>query len=136
MADGRSGGDADLSSSEVKVETSGEAGPRGIWAQEPFATIRAHPRRFGWGIPLAFLVPIGLGLLLADWNLSAAIALQLFLQTAALLWLYVPPARARWMADRKARAEQVAQSSTSPSSIASGRGADPGESTRGGSQGD
>lgn len=83
----------------------------GLWGQEPFATMRAHPRRFAWGVPLAFLVPIGLGLLLADWNLSVAIALQLFLQTGALLWLYIPPARARWKAEREARAGRLDRNS-------------------------
>jgi GAF domain-containing protein len=69
--------------------------------EEPFATIRAHPRRFGWGIPLVFLGSIGAGLLVADRNLSAAIAIQLFLQTVGLLWLYIPPARRRWQEERR-----------------------------------
>jgi hypothetical protein len=64
--------------------------------QEPFATILAHPRRFAWGLPPVFIVPILAGLLIADWSLRAAIALQLALQTAGLLWLYLPPARRRW----------------------------------------
>jgi len=74
---------------------------RSLMEQEPFATIRAHPRRFAWGLPAAFLLPILVGLMIADWSLRAAIALQLALQTAGLLWLYVPPARRRWRAERE-----------------------------------
>ncbi len=71
--------------------------------QEPMATIRAHPRRFAIGLPLVFVVPILLGLAVAGRSLSLAIAIQLGLQTAGLLWLYVPPARTRWRAEREAR---------------------------------
>ncbi|TVP76800.1 MAG: hypothetical protein EA352_04965 [Gemmatimonadales bacterium] len=60
---------------------------------EPFVTIRAHPRRFAWGIPLVFVVSFALGLALVEVNLSLAIAVQLFVQTVGLLWLYVPAAR-------------------------------------------
>jgi hypothetical protein len=70
--------------------------------EEPFATIRAHPRRFGWGIPLVFVLSLGAAIPLAGRNLSLAIAVQLFLQTAGLLWLYVPPARRRWRQEREA----------------------------------
>ncbi len=76
--------------------------------QEPFATIRAHPRRFAWGLPPVFILPILAGLMIADWSLRGAIALQLALQTAGLLWLYLPPARRRWQAERE-RAQQRAQ---------------------------
>ncbi len=79
----------------------------GFWDQEPMATIRAHPRRFAWGLPAAFVLPVVAGLLIAGWNLSAAIALQLFLQTVGLLWLYIPPARARWRADRERMIREV-----------------------------
>ena len=78
----------------------------GFMDQEPMATIRAHPRRFAIGLPVAFVVPILLGLAVAGRSLSLAIALQLGLQTVGLLWLYVPPARARWRAERKARASE------------------------------
>jgi len=61
--------------------------------QEPFRTIRAHPRRFGWGIPLVFIVSLGAGVLFVEVNFSLAIALQLALQTIGLLWLYLPVAR-------------------------------------------
>jgi hypothetical protein len=70
-------------------------GPRRLRDEEPFATIRAFPRRFGWGIPLVFLLSIGAGLTLVGWSLSAAIAVQLVVQTVGLLWLYVPAFRRR-----------------------------------------
>jgi hypothetical protein len=74
-----------------------EPGPGGrrLGDQEPFATIRAFPRRFAWGIPLVFLVSIGAGLVLVPRSLSLAIAVQLGLQTVGLLWLYVPALRQR-----------------------------------------
>ncbi|MEX2532093.1 MAG: hypothetical protein WD960_15115 [Gemmatimonadota bacterium] len=64
-------------------------------------TIRAHPRRFGIGIPLAFVVSIGAALPLIERSLSLAVAVQLFIQTVALLWLYLPVARRRWEALRE-----------------------------------
>ena len=60
--------------------------------EEPFVTIRAHPRRFAWGIPAVFIISIGAGLPLAERGLSLAIAAQLFIQTVGLLWLYLPVA--------------------------------------------
>ncbi len=75
------------------------------------ATIRAHPRRFAWGLPAAFVLPVVAGLLIAGRNLSAAIALQLFLQTVGLLWLYIPPARARWQAERERRLREAREPS-------------------------
>jgi len=78
------------------------ASPRGDgrWAhlreEEPFATLRAHPRRFGLGIPAVFVVSIGAGLPFVFRNLSLAIAIQLGLQTGGLLWLYLPVALRRW----------------------------------------
>jgi hypothetical protein len=60
--------------------------------EEPFVTIRAHPRRFAWGIPAVFVVSIGAGLPLAGRGLSLAIAVQLLIQTVGLLWLYLPVA--------------------------------------------
>ena len=60
--------------------------------EEPFVTIRAHPRRFAWGIPAVFIISIGAGLPLAERSLSLAIAAQLFIQTVGLLWLYLPVA--------------------------------------------
>ena len=52
--------------------------------------MRAHPRRFLWGVPVVFLVSIGVGLMFARVSLSLAIAVQLFLQTVGLLGLYLP----------------------------------------------
>jgi len=60
--------------------------------EEPFVTIRAHPRRFAWGVPAVFIISIGAGLPLAERSLSLAIAVQLFIQTVGLLWLYLPVA--------------------------------------------
>jgi hypothetical protein len=68
-------------------------GEPGLRDQEPFRTIRAHPRRFAWGIPLVFIVSLGAGGLLVEVNFSLAIAVQLALQTIGLLWLYIPVAR-------------------------------------------
>ncbi|TVP54704.1 MAG: hypothetical protein EA351_12620 [Gemmatimonadales bacterium] len=67
----------------------------GLKEQEPFATIRAYPKRFGWGVPAVFVVSIGLGVVVAERSLSMGIAVQLFLQTVGLLWLYVPALRRR-----------------------------------------
>ncbi len=72
-----------------------ESGERRLGDQEPFATIRAFPRRFAWGVPLVFLVSIGAGLTLVPRSLSLAIAVQLGVQTVGLLWLYVPALRNR-----------------------------------------
>lgn len=52
--------------------------------------MRAHPRRFLWGVPAVFIVSIGVGLVFAKASLSLAIAVQLFLQTVGLLGLYLP----------------------------------------------
>ena len=104
MADGRRDGGVGEGGEVPEGAGTGEVRRRekgGFWDQEPMATIRAHPRRFAWGLPTAFVLPVVAGLLIAGWNLSAAIALQLFLQTVGLLWLYIPPARARWRADRE-----------------------------------
>lgn len=60
---------------------------------EPFVTMRAYPRRFGWGIPLVFGGSFVLGVALVEVDLSLAIAVQLVVQTVGLLWLYVPAAR-------------------------------------------
>ncbi len=69
--------------------------PRRLRDEEPFRTIQAYPRRFGWGIPLVFLVSIGGGVLFVGRSLSLGIAIQLGLQTVGLLWLYVPALRRR-----------------------------------------
>ncbi len=69
---------------------------RSLRDEEPFATLRAHPRRFGWGIPAVFALSLGAAFPFATSNLSLAIALQLGIQTVGLIWLYLPPARARW----------------------------------------
>jgi len=61
--------------------------------QEPFRTIRSHPRRFGVGIPLVFAGSIGAAVFVVKWSFSGAIALQLLLQTAGLLGLYLPALR-------------------------------------------
>ena len=76
---------------------------RPLREEEPFATIRAHPRRFGIGIPVAFVVSIGAALPLVGRSLSLAIAVQLLIQTVALLWLYLPVARRRWESEREKR---------------------------------
>jgi hypothetical protein len=73
--------------------------------QEPFATIIAYPRRFGWGIPIVFIASIGLGLVFANRNLSLGIAVQLFVQTVGLLWLYVPALRRRMREEGEGREE-------------------------------
>jgi hypothetical protein len=67
-------------------------GRRPLRDEEPFVTIRAHSRRFAWGIPSVFVLSIGAGLPLAGRSLSLAIAVQLFIQTVGLLWLYLPVA--------------------------------------------
>ena len=72
-----------------------ESEERRLGDQEPFGTIRAFPRRFGWGIPLVFVISIGAGLTLVPRSLSLAIAVQLGVQTVGLLWLYVPALRQR-----------------------------------------
>lgn len=68
-----------------------------LWDQEPLATVRAHPRRFAWGLPVVLLVPIVAAVPFADDSMARAVALQLFLQTAGLLWLYVPAFRRRYV---------------------------------------
>lgn len=70
-------------------------GRRSLRDEEPFATIRAHPRRFALGIPVVFVLSIGAGIPFAERSLSLAIAIQLGLQTAGLLWLYLPVAAGR-----------------------------------------
>lgn len=86
-------------------EPEGPTRPR-LRDQEPLATIRAYPRRFGWGIPAVFAVSIGAGLPFAQTNLSLAIAIQLFLQTGGLLWLYIPAFRRRVEALRRMHEEE------------------------------
>ena len=73
----------------------------GLKDQEPFATIRAFPRRFAWGVPAVFIVSIGLGMVFAGRSLSLGIAVQLFIQTVGLLWLYVPALRRRLREDER-----------------------------------
>jgi hypothetical protein len=63
--------------------------------QEPFATLRAEPRRFAVGLPIVFLVGAGVGVALLDTSLSLALAAQLVIQTVGTLWLYVPALRRR-----------------------------------------
>jgi hypothetical protein len=63
--------------------------------EEPFATIRAYPRRFAVGVPVVFVLSLGAGLAAAERSLSGAVALLLLLQTGGLLWLYVPALRRR-----------------------------------------
>jgi hypothetical protein len=67
----------------------------GLWEQEPFATMAAYPRRFGWGVPLVFLGALGVGIGAARWSLALGLALLLVLQTGGLLALYVPALRRR-----------------------------------------
>jgi hypothetical protein len=67
--------------------------PRALREEEPFATMRAYPRRFGVGVPLVFAVAIGAGVLLAERSLSLGLAALLVIQTAGLLGLYVPALR-------------------------------------------
>jgi hypothetical protein len=96
------------SAPDVEVPTASSArSPRSLRDEEPFRTIRAYPRRFGWGIPLAFLISIGAGLLLVERSLSLGIAVQLGLQTVGLLWLYIPALRRRIREERQAREDGI-----------------------------
>jgi hypothetical protein len=63
--------------------------------QEPFATFRAEPRRFAWGLPAVFVGGAVVGALLVPTSLSLALAAQLAIQTAGFAWLYVPALRRR-----------------------------------------
>ncbi len=91
------------SAPDVEVPTASAArSPRSLRDEEPFRTIRAYPRRFGWGIPLVFLISIGGGLLFVGRSLSLGIAVQLGLQTGGLLWLYIPALRRRIRQEGKA----------------------------------
>jgi len=76
-------------------------GRRPLAEEEPFVTIRAHPRRFAWGIPAVFVVSIGSALPVVERSLSLAIAIQLFIQTVGLLWLYLRVASWRGKGDRE-----------------------------------
>ncbi len=71
--------------------------------EEPFRTMRHYPRRFGVGVPVVFALAIGAGVLLAERNLSLALATLLLIQTVGLLGLYVPALRARLRAEAEAR---------------------------------
>ena len=63
--------------------------------QEPFATLRAEPRRFVLGLPVVFLAGAGVAVALLDTSLSLALAAQLVIQTVGTLWLYIPALRRR-----------------------------------------
>ena len=63
--------------------------------QEPFATLRAEPRRFAVGLPVVFLAGAGVAVALLDTSLSLALAAQLVIQTVGTLWLYIPALRRR-----------------------------------------
>jgi len=66
-----------------------------IWDQEPFATIRARPRRFAIGLPVVFIGGALLGALFIRRSMSLALAVQLGIQTLGCFWLYVPALRDR-----------------------------------------
>ena len=63
-----------------------------LWDREPFSTFRAHPRRFGIGLPAVFLGALAAGLLLAPVHLSLAAAALLAIQTGGFVALYWPVA--------------------------------------------
>ena len=71
----------------------------GLWNQEPFATFRAEPVRFGVGLPVVFLGGALVGALLVRRSLALALAVQIVLQTVGFLWLYVPALRRRYGGD-------------------------------------
>jgi uncharacterized membrane protein len=71
--------------------------------EEPFLTMRSAPRRFGVGVPVVFLGAIGVGMLLAGWNLAAGLAAMLVTQTGGFLWLYLPALRRRLREEAGAR---------------------------------
>ena len=66
-----------------------------LWDHEPFATFRAHPRRFAIGLPVVFIGGAVVGALFIRRSMSLALAVQLALQTIGFLWLYVPMLRDR-----------------------------------------
>ena len=68
----------------------------GLWDVEPLATVKDRPRRFAWGLPVVILLPMAVAFPMAEGGMAQAVALQLFLQTAGLLWLYVPAVRGRY----------------------------------------
>jgi hypothetical protein len=80
--------------------------PRRLVDEEPFATMRTRPRRFWVGVPVVFVVAIGVGTILAARNLSLGLAALLVIQTAGLAWLYVPVLRERMRVEREAWAEK------------------------------
>jgi Flp pilus assembly protein TadB len=80
--------------------------PRRLADEEPFATMRIRPRRFWIGVPLVFVVAIGVGTILAARNLSLGLAALLVIQTAGLAWLYVPVLRERMRVERAAWEER------------------------------
>lgn len=63
--------------------------------------MRHYPRRFGIGVPVVFVLAIGAGTLLAERNLSLALAVLLLIQTVGLLGLYVPALRERLREERR-----------------------------------
>jgi hypothetical protein len=71
--------------------------------EEPFLTMRSEPRRFGVGVPVVFMGAIGVGMLLARWNLALGLAAMLVTQTGGFLWLYVPALRRRLHEEAGAR---------------------------------
>lgn len=70
--------------------------------------MRNEPRRFAVGVPVVFFGAIGVGMLLAGWNLGAALAVMLVTQTGGFLWLYVPALRRRLREEADARSGHVA----------------------------
>lgn len=65
--------------------------------------MRHYPRRFGVGVPVVFALAIGAGVLLAERNLSLALAALLLIQTVGLLGLYIPALRERLRVEAEAR---------------------------------
>jgi len=80
--------------------------PRRLADEEPFATMRTRPRRFWIGVPVVFVLAIGVGTVLAARNLSLGLAAMLVIQTGGLAWLYVPVLRERMRVERAAWAER------------------------------
>ena len=70
-------------------------GPRSLWSREPWATVRAEPRRFWVGVPIVFLAASGAAFAFREAGLEVALGVLLVAQALGFIGLYVPALRKR-----------------------------------------
>lgn len=79
----------------VLVRASGKPVQGTVASREPWATMRAEPRRFWIGVPIVFMVALGAGAAFLEAGVEAALGALLVTQCVGFVALYVPALRKR-----------------------------------------